>query len=101
MEKPGRNDPCVCGSGKKFKKCCERKMIGKKFMATKIDTQNNLNISSFFQKKITQLNAPDNTSETNSDNSKKIKVYIKKDINSQEEKVLINNISNQESINNS
>ncbi len=21
-EKPGRNDPCACGSGKKFKKCC-------------------------------------------------------------------------------
>lgn len=20
---PGRNDPCFCGSGKKFKKCCE------------------------------------------------------------------------------
>ncbi|MCB9902908.1 MAG: SEC-C domain-containing protein [Planctomycetes bacterium] len=20
--KTGRNDPCVCGSGKKFKKCC-------------------------------------------------------------------------------
>lgn len=20
--KIGRNDPCVCGSGKKFKKCC-------------------------------------------------------------------------------
>ncbi|MCV5090987.1 SEC-C metal-binding domain-containing protein, partial [Klebsiella pneumoniae] len=19
---PGRNDPCQCGSGKKFKKCC-------------------------------------------------------------------------------
>jgi uncharacterized protein len=19
---PGRNDPCRCGSGKKFKKCC-------------------------------------------------------------------------------
>ncbi len=19
---PGRNDPCACGSGKKFKKCC-------------------------------------------------------------------------------
>jgi hypothetical protein len=28
---PGRNDPCVCGSGKKFKKCCLRrfKMEGK------------------------------------------------------------------------
>jgi len=23
MEKVGRNDPCPCGSGKKFKKCCE------------------------------------------------------------------------------
>jgi len=22
--KVGRNDPCVCGSGKKFKKCCGR-----------------------------------------------------------------------------
>ena len=20
--KPGRNDPCLCGSGRKFKKCC-------------------------------------------------------------------------------
>jgi uncharacterized protein YecA (UPF0149 family) len=23
-EKVGRNDPCPCGSGKKFKKCCLR-----------------------------------------------------------------------------
>jgi tetratricopeptide (TPR) repeat protein len=22
MTKPGRNDPCRCGSGKKYKKCC-------------------------------------------------------------------------------
>jgi SEC-C motif-containing protein len=22
VEKVGRNDPCPCGSGKKFKKCC-------------------------------------------------------------------------------
>lgn len=22
MDKPGRNDPCPCGSGKKYKKCC-------------------------------------------------------------------------------
>jgi len=22
QEKVGRNDPCICGSGKKFKKCC-------------------------------------------------------------------------------
>mgnify|MGYP003577966593 FL=1 len=25
MSKPGRNDACPCGSGKKFKKCCETK----------------------------------------------------------------------------
>jgi uncharacterized protein YecA (UPF0149 family) len=23
--KPGRNDPCPCGSGKKYKKCCALK----------------------------------------------------------------------------
>lgn len=22
VEKPKRNDPCPCGSGKKYKKCC-------------------------------------------------------------------------------
>jgi uncharacterized protein YecA (UPF0149 family) len=26
--KIGRNDPCPCGSGKKFKKCCMRKQQG-------------------------------------------------------------------------
>jgi len=25
MQKHNRNDPCSCGSGKKFKKCCEMK----------------------------------------------------------------------------
>lgn len=25
LVKVGRNDPCSCGSGKKFKKCCEAK----------------------------------------------------------------------------
>lgn len=24
-KKPGRNEPCLCGSGKKFKKCCINK----------------------------------------------------------------------------
>jgi uncharacterized protein YecA (UPF0149 family) len=24
LDKVGRNDPCKCGSGKKFKKCCGR-----------------------------------------------------------------------------
>lgn len=25
-KKVGRNDPCPCGSGKKFKKCCEQRL---------------------------------------------------------------------------
>ena len=25
MPSPGRNDPCPCGSGKKFKQCCATK----------------------------------------------------------------------------
>jgi hypothetical protein len=25
MPRPGRNDPCPCGSGKKFKQCCTSK----------------------------------------------------------------------------
>jgi SWIM/SEC-C metal-binding protein len=25
VPKIGRNDPCLCGSGRKFKKCCERR----------------------------------------------------------------------------
>ena len=31
--KVGRNDPCSCGSGKKYKKCCEAKHRHKKFDA--------------------------------------------------------------------
>jgi hypothetical protein len=29
MAKPGRNDQCPCGSGRKFKKCCELKTAGR------------------------------------------------------------------------
>jgi hypothetical protein len=27
---PGRNEPCICGSGKKFKKCCLPRIDGRK-----------------------------------------------------------------------
>ena len=57
MKKVGRNEPCPCGSGKKFKKCCEKKMIGKRFMATKIKrssfSQKKTGLTSFFQKNVT------------------------------------------------
>ena len=31
--KTGRNDPCPCGSGRKFKKCCLRKQTGESIVA--------------------------------------------------------------------
>lgn len=58
MKKTGRNDPCPCGSGKKFKKCCEAKMIGGRFMATKVDSEasqqikKTVNMTSFFQNRL-------------------------------------------------
>jgi hypothetical protein len=68
MKKTGRNDPCPCGSGKKFKKCCERKMLGKRFMIKKLDSSPLANrvsstqtkLSNFFQNKIktVESNAP-------------------------------------------
>ena len=30
MSKPQRNKPCPCGSGKKYKKCCESKDVAEK-----------------------------------------------------------------------
>jgi hypothetical protein len=33
MTKAGRNDPCPCGSGKKFKRCCEAGSATKKIEA--------------------------------------------------------------------
>jgi len=33
--KIGRNDPCLCGSGKKYKQCCERKAEEKSDVYTK------------------------------------------------------------------
>ena len=35
MKKIGRNDPCSCGSGKKYKQCCEGKSAEKSDVFTK------------------------------------------------------------------
>ena len=56
MKKIGRNDPCACGSGKKFKKCCEHQMLGGRFKAERINQQSappqiqkTLGLTSLFQ----------------------------------------------------
>jgi uncharacterized membrane protein len=38
MQKVSRNDPCPCGSGKKYKKCCELKQTSKKLTANMVST---------------------------------------------------------------
>ncbi len=47
-KKVGRNDPCSCGSGKKYKKCCEAKHKHKKFEA-KVLSSSSLSGSFFTQ----------------------------------------------------
>jgi hypothetical protein len=60
MKKVGRNDPCPCGSGKKFKKCCESQMLGGRFKAAKIEAQSasliqkTAGLSSFFQSRLAE-----------------------------------------------
>jgi hypothetical protein len=41
MEKVGRNDPCPCGSGKKYKKCCEAKQSRKGLSERKVENRTN------------------------------------------------------------
>jgi hypothetical protein len=68
MQKVGRNDPCPCGSGKKFKKCCEMKDNHKKIHAQVLSsdvsmstsTQETSKLSSLFFKKVS---APKDPSE--------------------------------------
>jgi hypothetical protein len=60
MKKTGRNDICPCGSGKKFKKCCESKMIGGRFMATRIGQESaapilkTVSLTSIFQARLAE-----------------------------------------------
>lgn len=38
-KKVGRNDPCPCGSGKKYKQCCEHRLgAARKFTASVISS---------------------------------------------------------------
>jgi hypothetical protein len=52
MEKVGRNDPCPCGSGKKFKKCCESKATKRSIGNAQVITGPN-KMASLFQRHVT------------------------------------------------
>jgi len=51
MEKVGRNDPCPCGSRKKFKKCCEEKQVKRPIGNVQIMT-NSTKAASLFHRHI-------------------------------------------------
>jgi len=57
MEKIGRNDPCPCRSGKKFKKCCESK-TSKKSLGSAQVLSGASGMSSFFQRHVVPISAP-------------------------------------------
>jgi hypothetical protein len=57
-QKVGRNDPCPCGSGKKYKKCCEEKVLKKKFKAEVIQPQAST-LSSLFKKSVVPIKPPE------------------------------------------
>lgn len=50
-KKIGRNDPCPCGSGKKYKQCCEKLGRVLKFKATLIGKTANA-MPSLFQRAV-------------------------------------------------
>ncbi|MGH2613122.1 MAG: SEC-C metal-binding domain-containing protein [Rhabdochlamydiaceae bacterium] len=58
MNKPGRNDPCPCGSGKKFKKCCESKATKKSISSAEVLTGPN-KMSSIFNRLVVPPEAKD------------------------------------------
>lgn len=69
MNKTGRNDPCPCGSGKKFKKCCEDKGKTKILKPERVSLQRppalSGKVSSLFQK-ARNVMPPENKKSDNS-----------------------------------
>jgi hypothetical protein len=64
MEKVGRNDPCPCGSGKKFKKCCESKAAAQKTITSAQVLQGTSKMASLFQRNVKPLTPQNPPSET-------------------------------------
>src|SRR6266571_774139 len=71
MAKPGRNDPCPCGSGKKYKKCClpkdeaiEREQHAKA-EARRVESaaKHRLNLRKLREDIVARLSGPDDTHE--------------------------------------
>ena len=47
MAKPGRNDPCHCGSGNKYKKCCLAKDAAAQALPDRSDDERGISVERF------------------------------------------------------
>ena len=70
--KVGRNDPCPCGSGKKYKQCCmgkerPRGSAPKKFTAKLISAPKNVNLIERAYGNLVQQNTPPKSEEPKSE----------------------------------
>ena len=71
MAKPGRNDPCPCGSGKKYKKCClakdeavEREQhVKAEARRAESAAKHRLNLRKLREDIVAKLSGPDDTHE--------------------------------------
>ncbi len=83
MEKVGRNDPCPCGSGKKYKKCCALKQTSSR---TRLKDKVITPMGSSDLSKLFSQNASKPTVEKEKSSSLKDKVGSKETINSSQVK---------------
>jgi hypothetical protein len=74
MEKVGRNDPCPCGSGKKYKKCCGKQTSFQQRSFADITSgtikEHAAKVSEMMSKKVTQITPEEKTSESALDRMK-------------------------------
>ena len=70
-KKVGPNDPCPCGSGKKYKKCCRNKPGQRDMKVSKVASPKATGLTSFFHSAVSSRPAPIAPKEDSS--SEKIK----------------------------
>lgn len=81
MSRLGRNDPCSCGSGKKFKKCCEGQLIKGKFRASHISLPENqpagiMKLTSLFHSRMSFPSVVSQNSQESLDLSVELKTEV-------------------------
>jgi uncharacterized protein len=72
MQKVRRNDPCPCGSGQKYKKCCESKSPLKKINAQLLTPNQASTVNALFRGRLA-IPKPPEEKPTQTDNEVDLK----------------------------